>query len=46
MVMDVVELVLEVCFDIVVLVIGDFDFVYLVEKFRRRGIWVEVVFVE
>ena len=46
MAMDAVEMALEVKPDIVVLVTGDSDFVYLAEKLRRRGIRVEVASVE
>lgn len=46
MAMDAIEMALEVKPDIVVLVTGDSDFVYLAEKLRRRGIRVEVASVE
>jgi len=46
MAMDAIEFALEVKPDIVVLVTGDSDFVYLAEKLRRRGIRVEVASVE
>jgi uncharacterized LabA/DUF88 family protein len=46
MAMDAIEMALEVKPDIVVLVTGDSDFVYLAEKLRKRGIRVEVASVE
>ena len=46
MAMDAIEMALEVKPDIVVLVTGDSDFVFLAQKLRRRGIRVEVASVE
>lgn len=46
MAMDAIEMALEVKPDIVVLVTGDSDFVYLAEKLRKRGIRVEVASIE
>lgn len=46
MAMDAWELAIEMRPDIIVLVTGDSDFAYLVEKLRRRGIRVEVASVE
>jgi uncharacterized LabA/DUF88 family protein len=46
MAMDAFDLALAMRPDIVVLITGDSDFVYLTEKLRRRGMRVEVASVE
>jgi uncharacterized LabA/DUF88 family protein len=45
MAIDALELSVEICPDVVILVTGDADFAYLAIKLRRRGIRVEVASV-